>query len=278
MSEFVEFKLPFIFSSSTASGALNVSPEGSSFGILFDRPLVIPRHAHNCYITVQNATCWWNFFNIFENVNDQIRVYYDDGIIIKDQVLTIDPGLYDLDHLEAEISRLLLAAVFPQDLFVLLPDEATQKIIIQYNYTKTQINFTDAGSPRNFRDILGFNDRLVPLILNPGPQILTYEKSDNVAQFNNIEYILIHSDLVSRGIKINDRYSNTLAQVLIDKPPGEQLISSPFNPPQIPSKELIGEKRKSLRFWLTDQDNNLLNTNGEQWSLRLVIHYSIRMK
>ena len=271
MSEYIEYKLPFIFSSSASSGAQNISPDGSSFEVLLDRPLVVPRMAKNCYITVQNATAWWNIFNIELNINDQLDVEYFDGILTLNVTITVEPGLYDLEHLSAEMGRELLAAGIPQDLFVLVPDQATQKSVIQFNYSGVQLDFDIA---RNFAAILGFNERLVPLAgQTTGVQ---FEKSDNIANFNTIDYLLIHSDLVSRGIRINDKYTNVIAQLLIDVPPGSQIVSRPFNPPEIPADELIGEKRKNIRFYLTDQDNKLVNTEGELFSCRLIIHYSLK--
>ncbi len=273
MSSYIEYKLPFIFSSSAASGAQNISPDGSSFEVLLDRPIVIPRESKNCYITVQNATAWWNIFNVKLNINDQLDVEYFDGVLTVNITITIEPGLYDLDHLSAEIGRELLAGNVPQDLFILTPDQATQKSVIQFNYSGVQLDFSIA---RNFANLLGFDERLVPL----GGQTtgVQFEKSDNIANFNEIDYLLIHSDLVSRGIKINNRYTNTIAQLLIDVAPASQIVSRPFNPPEIPANELIGEKRKNLRFYLTDQDNNLVDTNGELFSVRLIIHYSLKME
>lgn len=269
---YIEFKLPFIFSSSSNSGAQNISAEGSSFEVLLDRPLVVPREAKNCYITVQSVTAWWNIYNIQLGVNDRVDVEYFDGVLTVNFTLTVEPGLYDLDHLSAEIGRELLANNVPQDLFILVPDQATQKSVIQFNYSGVQLDFTIG---QTFREILGFDSRLVPLAAQTtGVQ---YEKSDNIANFNQIDYLLIHSDLVSRGIRINDKYTNTIAQLLIDVAPGSQIVSNPFNPPYIPCSELVGEKRKNLRFWMTDQDNNLVDTQGELFSCRLIVHYSLKV-
>jgi hypothetical protein len=98
--------------------------------------------------------------------------------------------------------------------------------------------------------------------------------SDNVAALNQIDYFLIHSDLVSRGVRINNTYNQTIAQVLITATPGSQIVSTPFNPPHSQAPELIGAKRSRISFWLTDQSNNLVNTNNENWSARLVVRYS----
>jgi hypothetical protein len=113
----------------------------------------------------------------------------------------------------------------------------------------------------------------VPAIQTTGVQ---YERSDQVASFNPVEFFLLHSSLVSTGLRINNVYNNTIAQVLIDVPPGSQIVSAPFNIPEIPAPELAGSDRKNIRFWLTDNNNNLVNTRSEFFSLRLIIHYSLK--
>lgn len=273
MSSYIEYKLPFIFSSSPDAGAKNISADGSGFEVLLDRPIIIPRDAINCFITVQNSTAWWNVFNIKEGINDQIDVEYTNLVpITLNFTITVEAGLYDMTHLTEEIGRELLANGVPQDLFTLIPDQATQKSVIQFNYPLTQVDF---NIPRNFAEILGFNERLVPLLVTSGVQ---FEKSDNIANFNTIDYLLIHSDLVSRGIMINDKYQNVISQLLIDVSPGSQITDSPFNPPNTPTPELVGEKRKNISFWITDQNNVRINTQGELFSVRLIIHYYMKMK
>ena len=101
--------------------------------------------------------------------------------------------------------------------------------------------------------------------------------ADNTAGFNTINYFLIGSDLVRRGIQINNKFAGVIAQVLIDVSPGSQIVSTPFNPSKIQCDELIGSKRTNLRFRLTDDKLRPVNTNGEYYSARIVIRYQIKM-
>lgn len=273
MSTWIEYKIPYLFSSSSDAGATNISEGGGSFEVQFERPIFIPRDAENCYIVVQNATAWWNFFNIKEDVNDKIGVEYDNGVIVTTATLQLEAGLYDLEHLDAEIKRALVDAAFPDDLFTLLPDQATGKLIVQFNYSDTQLDFAVND---NFAELAGFEERDVPAV--PTTSNLQFEKGDKEAKLNQISYLLLHSDLVARGLRINNKYNNTIAQINIDVPPGSQIISTPFHPPPIPADELVGERRTNIRFWLTDQDNNQLDPKGEIFSCRLVIHYMVDLQ
>ncbi len=266
----IEYALPFIFSSDPSSGAQNVSQDGSSFVVEFSRPISIPRLAKNVYVTVQSVVMWWNTHNVILNENDQIWVEYFDGVDTMNEILSLEAGLYDLDHLSSEVSRELHQSSLPSDLFIFTPDSASGKVVIQYNYEGVQLDFTQN---RNLHELLGFDERLIPATgQTTGVQ---FERGDRVAQFNTVEYFLIHSSLVSTGLKINNIYSNVVSQVLIDVPPGSQIISAPFNVPRIPSPDLIGSDRKNLRFWLTDDKGQSVDTNGEFFSLRLIIHYSM---
>ena len=120
-----------------------------------------------------------------------------------------------------------------------------------------------------FRTILGLNSAIY------GPYATApYELvAPNIAGFNTVNYFLIHSDLTSRGIRFNNTFTQVISQILIDVPPGSQIIYAPFNFPSISCPELIGASRKVMRFWLTNDKNERVNTNGENWSARVVIKY-----
>lgn len=264
----IEYHLPLLVSSDTNQGAENVSSDGSYFEIYFERPIIIPKKAMNVSVTVQEATVWNVVANITTGVNDQFELSYFDGAITVVYTITIPQGLYDLPTLDDTLNRLLVNAGSPSNLITLVGDNATQKTVIDINVVAPNtvaIDFTIANS---VREVLGFDSQLIPA--QSGPVSI---QSDNPARFNNIEYFLIHSSLVGRGLRIGDNYNNTIAQVLIDNSPGNQIISRPFNPPPIPAQEIAGNKVSSARFWLTDQANNRLDTNGEIFSCRLVIHY-----
>ena len=83
----------------------------------------------------------------------------------------------------------------------------------------------------------------------------------------------MHSDLTNAGIRFNNNYNQTVAQVLIDVSPGSQITYKPFNPAVIASQELAGTIRNNIRVWLTDDKNRRVNTNNEYYSCRLVIKY-----
>lgn len=258
-------EIPIIVSSDVAEGAQNKSADGSSFEVNLEDPIRIPTNASSVDIIVQEATIWWVIPNIITGVND---TFYIEHLTIP-YVAVLPQGLYDLSCLQSATEREVVAAGAPAGLFNFIPDQATQKVVLQINQAGTQIDFTPADT---FRDILGFDSQLVPVAPSVG---FFAQVADNTAAFNTIDFFLIHSDIVPRGIRLNNTYSQTIAQVLIDTPPGSQIVSRPFNPPPSPAWDLIGAIRKRVKFWLTDNNNNLVNTNNENWSARLLIKYTV---
>ena len=265
MSGLVPNELSFIASSDPVLGAINRSSDGSRFTIPLPEPLQIPKSAVNISVEVQSSTIWWSIPNIITGTND--RLYISQAGVPYN--ITIPQGLYDLSGLNNAISVGLENIGAPQvngALISLLPDQATQKVILRMNYANVIVDFTQ---PSTFRQILGFNSQ----VLNNGIVVPFNYTADNTAAFNTVNYFLIHSDLCYTGIRVNGIGNQTIAQVLIDKAPGSQIVYSPYNPARIPAPELNGAQRNQLSFWLTNDRNQAVNTNGDEWSVRVVIRY-----
>ncbi len=261
----IEYTIPFIFDSGS-NDANNISSDGSSFWVNLETPLAIPHNASYCFITVPEATVWNNISNVTTDVNDRWYVHYDGN----DVQFTIDEGLWDTEHLNAAIKRELANnPLLPSDLFSVIPDTATSKIVIQFNYIDTQIDFTQTDT---MREMLGFDSQLVPAALTTAPIYIT---ADNTAAFNNLDWFTIGSDLVTRGIRVNSRYDQTLIKIPVIAAPGSQINFHPQNPPRIPAQELIGTRRKSFQLWLTNNNLQRVNTNNESFSVSVNIHYVI---
>ena len=262
----VKYEIPLLLSSDTTSGASNVSADGSRFTVIFDEVLEIPADAVNCTLRSDKQTIWWTVPNIITGTND---TFYID-VNGTPYVVVVDQGLYDLPALNSAIDRELVNQGADTGIIDLIEDNSSQKVIIRYNVVNTQVDFTQA---QTFRDLMGFNSRLSPLV--PSAVVGETDTADNIAAFNTVEYFLISTDLISQGIRLNNYYSNTVVQVFIDVEPGSQITSNPFNPTRVAASNLIGTSRKSVDVWLTDQNNNPVNTNGEIFSLSLILEYTL---
>lgn len=273
---FVPEEVSLIVTSDPSNGAVNVSSDGSQFEIQLDgEGLSIPKDAINVNVAVEESTVWWVVPNIITDQNDTFYIFGDnDAAGTELFTITIPQGLYDLSGLntalqsglEAAGARTLDGGGNPLPLVALAADDATQKVRIRFNYTNVYVDFSQTDTPR---EILGFDSQQYGPYGGAPLNIL----APNVAAFNQVNYFLVHSDMVNKGIRFNNRYNQTIAQVLINVAPGSQIVSTPFNPAKCNAQELAGSKRTNLRFWLTDDQQRAVNTNGEYWTARIVIHY-----
>lgn len=266
-------EISMIVSSDPSQGVQNISQDGSSFEISLDAGgLQIPKEAKNCQVRVDQASIWWSIPNIITGQNDKMYITAPNVLgQSTNYAITIPQGLYDLPMLNLAIQRELenqQAKISPKPVISLLADNPTQKVGILRNYTDISIDFTQSDT---FREILGFNSQI--LAINATAPVTSL--GDNTANFNTLNYFLIGSDIVSKGIRFNSEYNQTLAQILVDVAPSSQIVYQPFNPARCDASNLIGSKRTSLRFFLTDDKNRPVNTAGEYWSARIVISYTV---
>ena len=272
-NQYVEQEISMIFSSDPTNGARNLSSDGSSFEVQFEDGLRIPSNAVNCTVSCEASSIWNSVPNIISGVNNKLYITgLSSSDVLTPYIITIPQGLYDLNDLNEAIIRELEnagAKSSPSPLISLSADDATQKVELKFHYISTLVDFTQPDTPR---DILGF-DAGVYTVLTVPQTIL----AQNVASFNTVNYFLLHSDITTKGLRFNNNYNQTIAQVLIDVRPGSLINYQPFNPPKITCPELIGTNRKNLRFWLTDDKNRLVNTNSEYYSLRVVIRYMTKI-
>jgi hypothetical protein len=271
-------EISILVSSDPTQGAINRSNDGSSFEVQLDDPIQIPKDALNVNVSVEESTIWWTVPNIITGSNDKIYVFGDDNTlpvpVPQLYTVTIPQGLYDLtalnnsiqSDLEAQGARTVDALLNPLPLISLSPDNATQKVLLRFNYTNVTVDFTQ---PNTMREILGFDS----LVYGPYGGAPLNILAPAVAKFNTVNSFLIASDLVQKGIRFNNRYNQIITQVLIDVAPGSQIVSTPFNPAKTDANELAGANRTNLRFRLTDEKLQPVNTNGEYWTARVVMRY-----
>jgi hypothetical protein len=259
-------EITILLSSDPSSGASNVSLKGDQFTVNLNEGIKIPSDALNVNVRAEESTVWWVVPNISADIGNN-KFYVSEGGI--PFVLTIPDGLYDLVELNSTLARLLEnagATTSPNPVIALSSDDASQKVILRLNYTNVSVDFTQLDTPR---DILGFDSQIVGPNLSAPINIF----ADNTAQFNTIDYFLIHTDLIQKGISVNGNYTQTISTVLINTPPGSQIISSPRHPSVLDGQDLAGTNKTGFRVWLTDQANRPVDTRGEPFTVRLKISY-----
>lgn len=269
-------EISLLVSSDPSQGASQISTDGASFSInLGTDGIKIPKNAYNVKVSVESASVWWSVPNILDSGSKKNNLLTITGPntagVLTTFNIAIIKGLYDLSGLNGAIQRELEnlgAKIDPLPIIALEPDENTQRVNIVLNYLTSSVSFPN-GSPY---EILGFN--LGQTVSVPAGVVPYNALAPNVANFNTTNFFLIHTDLIQKGIRFNNNYSGIIAQVLINKKPGSQILYEPLRAPIISANELVGTNRNSIRFWLTNDKNELVDTNDEYWSARLAIRWN----
>ena len=276
-----------IFSSDPASGAQNVSSgpnnAGSIFSVQLDQnPIHIPKEAKSCTLFCPTATFWWTILNIVTGVNDGFQFAILAGPNAGTYTVTVPQGIYNLTSLAGAINIQLLNVypALPANPITFTADQSTQRVILVFNIDNVQVNFRISNSMRNILGFYGTGSLEFPtnlVIQDYVPDPATYPTgsfvnqaiyANQVANFNTINSLLINSpQLGPTGIATNGVGRNTICNPSITVAVGQQNVFTPILPPYVNADHLIGKTTSNLKFSLTDQNGNAVNTNGETWSV-----------
>src|SRR5690554_862129 len=219
----VEHEISIECSSDTKAGAINVSPDGSSFEIKLHKPIEVPKNAYGCKVSVESAQVWWTIINVIDGKNVFHIKLNDDEY----ETYEIDPGLYDAHSLQTALRHEWSNAHSNLLPFSIQQNQSTQKIVFVYASEEADdvilIDFSEDDTPR---ELLGF-DSAVVTVDNDTNKVVT---ADNVVRFNTVNSFHICSDLVE-GMRINNKYRNLLLDVPILARPGSLVVYEPFRPP-----------------------------------------------
>jgi hypothetical protein len=274
-------EISFLVSSNPSLGASNVSPDGSQFSVVLDQGgLFIPSEALAVRVSVPSAEIWWTVFNISAKIGNNKFYVFGDNDAGGTQLftLTLADGLYDLSNLNATIlselesegARTISTGTTPLPLLNLQANTATQRVIVRLNYGNVRVEWL----PDSPFTICGFDVNTTTEV-PPGSAAPINIPGDTEAKFNTISSFLLHSSIVQQGLRLNSTFNQTIASVQIDVAPGSQINYQPFSPAEVFDASLSGGRINLMTFWLTDQNNNPVDTAGEYFALRLSIKFSL---
>jgi hypothetical protein len=269
----------FSVSSDPALGARNVQNNGSTFEVLFNPAITVPKEAMNVKVSVERATTWYTYPNISASQGNN-KFYVNEGVT--PYVLTIPDGLYSLDQLSQTIINEGTNAGItnsPNPFIQLTGNEATQRVEITFGYDNISVDW-NSDSPYV---ILGFTQGTTTgptssLPIPPADPLDYQYTADTVAGFNQVNEVFIKSDLVNDGIPLNNKFDGVLTNIQISVPPGSQQTYQPFRPLYCSGESLKSASRSNVRFYLTDENGNFLDTAGEYYTLTIRISYDLPMK
>jgi len=199
---------------------------------------------------VIQSSVFWSIPNISANLNNNVLNFNEGGA----HSLTFDPGLYDLNSLNENISQYMVNNGLSSDLIVFTGDSSTSKVSVQLNSATVVIDWTTS----TVSGILGFTSP------SAGPVTSgTYIEADNIANLNSVTSILINCNF-SSGVYFNNKKSTVIASIVPNVSIGSQIIYEPINPI---SSQVHVNHIDEISFWLTNQNNEPIDTNGESYSI-----------
>jgi len=233
---------------------LNQTAEnGSRFDLDLNKDLEFDHIKYNIYAKVIQANIWYSFPNILPENFFKFRHNFVDHTIV------FNKGLYDISNVNDIIRQYFQANSLAINLFEIKGDDASSKTYISVT---DSVSFDMTEQLNIGRTIMGFNSG--DYVMATGNIIY----SQNVANFNLVTNVLVHSN-ISSGSYFNDIYSSDiLASITPNVSPSELITYEPFNP----VASLVSTSRLSnINLYLTDQNNKALDTNGEIFSLLILI-------
>jgi hypothetical protein len=261
----VKQELSILVSSDQNAGAINLRDQGSRFDVYYENDIVIPVDSTNINVGLSEASIWNSVPNMSTFLENNHVLITIAGTPID---CIVEDGLYTPSEL-SDALNFIIRNVNPNyaGYLTLSSDFSTNKVLLNFN-APVLMTF-DLTVSNDMSEILGLN----PAVYTNSGNILSI-RAPEIAVFNNVNTFLLHSNIVSSGMTYNGSNSQILCAIPILASPGELIIYQPTNPTLIQEPYMNGRSINSLSFWLTDEDNNVVQMN-EVFIVRVKISYDI---
>lgn len=210
--------------------------------IEFNLPLIEAPLQHTIYLSVQHLVIPYSFYNIDSNNNFLNYIIYDS--IPTTHNIFIETGNYN-----------------PYQLINVLKNNM-QDFTITYDSIKNKFTFTNSLYEFGFLNtstclrLIGFGD--TSLSIN---KTITSINSINLQSHH---CVCVQSNLLTGSINSANKYeSNIICSIPVDKPPFSMITYINHNNLKY---NLFNNVISTMRLRLTDQNNNLIDLNGCNWS------------
>lgn len=204
------------------------------------------------------------FINISVAKTNNIIYYTDDVLLPTKYSVTIPDGSYNVTDLSDAINIGVVNNGHADGLITIVPDFSTNKVQFSISVVGWQLYFP-AGTPYA---LLGttLNQKIPTAGLTVGAYS---ELAPNVATFNSILSIYVHSSLSNNSI-FNGRQSDVLGSVIPTASIGSIQDNKETNLIWIDASQLAGQSLNDISVYLSDQNNNPINLSDD-FSLTLIV-------
>ena len=224
-----------------------VSKNETVFNTIFNPPLEL-NSKRGYEIALVDLETYYSFYNVTEKNN--IIEYSHNG---QDKTITIPPGSYEMKGLSKEVLR-QLQTNGDNKAIKFYPNSNTFKsiLVIDSGYT---VKFTHRNS---IKKLLGFTQDSYSEGINNS------EKLVNILAINSI---FVHINVINGSI-VNGSQNPVIYTFFPKVSPGYKIIQRPVNPIYLP---IALNSIRDFKIKITDQENNLLDNNGEILTVRFHI-------
>ena len=200
---------------------------------------------------------YYSFPNITSE-NNALKYSTDFGLNWK--TITLDTGSYELSAINNEIQRQMIS----NDDYDKKNNKPYVSITANISKLKSIVDITN-------RDYIVDLDTIGPTLGFPlyhGILAQGYRESVNIVDIIKINSVLVNIDIIS-GSYLNGSQSPVLYSFFPNVSPGHKIVERPN--PSLIYYPVNRPNIDSIRVWLTDQNNNLIDVRGERVTVRIAI-------
>lgn len=210
-----------------------------------------------------------DLYNSFPNIteeNNKFKYSTDNGSTWK--LITLNTGSYELTSINDEIQRLMIInddydKVNHTFHINISANTSTLKSVIEITNESYQIDFSVVNS---IGSTLGFQ----PLTIRQG-----YNESQDIVDIMKINSILVNVDFISGSYVQGSQYP-VIYSFFPNVSPGRKIIERPN--PSLVFYPVNKSAITSMRLWLTDQNNKLVDVRGETVTVRILLREVVNIK
>lgn len=224
---------------------LHLFSTSNNFVTTLNNPINVKKDTR---VAIESVSCWHSYHNVSAAIGNNI-FRYNNGVSYNQ--LTIPDGNYSFDNLISLFNA-----------FISSNGDDPNNLVISRNNNTAFVTVTVAASYT--WDIQG----LYVIFGFPQAEITVTSTGTTRAQITQVEEVLVHCDLVEGRSVVNSTRSDVLFSFTVSEAPNARIYREHnFNVGVDVTKQLV----RDIRIRLTDQNNNLLNFNGEPISLTMYL-------
>ena len=239
----------------------------------FSPALTISSEARNVSLSLIQGTFWWTIPNLETSTLRINFLVTSTNLVEKPVDVTFRKGLYSYKEINQAVTDAVIQAGFPSNSVLFRVNGATNRMMMVFT---VPCELTFDSSNLALGTLLGF-----PISVyryngsdSKSGDTLSVLEGLNIAAFDTVQYLTVGTSLVDTGFQLNGGiYRGVIAHIGITSEAGYQIVFEPMNPLEVSTDQLSGNGVTRAEFTLMDQDGNLVDTNGQDWSLLLRIRY-----